>query len=128
MKQLNPTALVVDLKGEADSVGNDLCVAFRADMDALSMTETNQDLEYKSKNKGAAHMCGHDGHMTCLVGFVPLYLQNLSKIPKNKTVRLLFQPSEEGPGSGAEEMIKQNCLDEVNEVYGFHNWPSAPVG
>lgn len=63
-------------------------------MDALSMIETNPHLEYKSQNHGAAHMCGHDGHMTCLIGFVPIFLAQLSKIPKNKTIRLLFQPSE----------------------------------
>lgn len=62
-------------------------------MDALSMVETNEHLEYKSKNHGAAHMCGHDGHMTCLVSFVPIFLNNIAKIPKNKTIRLLFQPS-----------------------------------
>lgn len=39
-------------------------------------------------------MCGHDGHTACLIGFVPLFLNSLDKIPKNKTVRLLFQPSE----------------------------------
>lgn len=62
-------------------------------MDALSMVETNHHLEYKSKIPGIAHMCGHDGHMTCLIGFVPLFLPLLPKIPKNKIIRLLFQPS-----------------------------------
>jgi len=75
-------------------------------MDALSMVEESEDLEYKSKNHGAAHMCGHDGHMTCLIGFVPLFLKELKNIPSNKIIRLLFQPSEEGPISGAELMIK----------------------
>jgi hippurate hydrolase len=51
-------------------------------------------------------MCGHDGHMTCLIGFVPIFMSHLNKIPKNKIIRLLFQPSEEGPLSGAELMIK----------------------
>ena len=66
-------------------------------MDALSMIEENNELPYKSKNKGAAHMCGHDGHVACLVGFVPLFLKEINNIPSNKKVRLLFQPSEEGP-------------------------------
>lgn len=73
-------------------------------------------------------MCGHDGHMTCLIGFVPIFLTQISKIPKNKTIRLLFQPSEEGPISGAELMIKQGCLEGVDEVYGCHQWPTAPLG
>ena len=89
--------MIVDLKGEAEPQGKDLCIAFRADMDALSMNEDNPQLPYKSINPGAAHMCGHDGHVTCLLGFVPLFLGKIKEIPKNKKVRLLFQPSEEGP-------------------------------
>ena len=73
-------------------------------------------------------MCGHDGHTTCLLGFSCLFLQELDNIPCNKTVRLLFQPSEEGPVSGAVEMIKDGCLDGVDEIYGLHNWPTHPVG
>ena len=97
-------------------------------MDALTMQETNKGLEHMSKNDGVAHMCGHDGHMACLVGFVPLYVPLLSKIPKNKIIRLLFQPCEEGPGSGAKLMVEQGIIDDVDEVYGFHQWPTAPVG
>ena len=70
-------------------------------MDALSMLELNQDIPYKSTNVGAAHMCGHDGHMACLVGFVALFMREIDSIPSNKRVRLLFQPSEEGPLHGA---------------------------
>lgn len=73
-------------------------------------------------------MCGHDGHVACLVAFVPKFLAHINKIPSDKTVRLLFQPAEEGPKSGAKVMIKSGCLDGVDEVYGFHNWPTAPVG
>lgn len=67
-----------------------------------------------SQNKETAHMCGHDGHMACLIGFVPLLLSNLEKIPSNRVVRLLFQPSEEGPESGAKLMIEKGCLDGVD--------------
>ena len=98
--------MVVDLIGTAESCAKNICIAFRADIDALSMTELNDDLEYKSKNKGAAHMCGHDGHVACLLGFVPLFMKILHKVPKNKKIRLIFQPSEEGPEVGAEFMIK----------------------
>ena len=58
------------------------------------MTEDNHHLEYRSKNHKAAHMCGHDGHVTCIMGFLSLYMKIISKIPKNKIIRLLFQPSE----------------------------------
>ena len=68
--------MIVDLKGKGPAKGEPRCVAFRADMDALSMIEENPHLPYESKNKGAAHMCGHDGHMACLLSFVPFYLLN----------------------------------------------------
>ena len=46
-------------------------------------------------------MCGHDGHTACLVAFAALFVKEAHNFPKNKKVRLLFQPSEEGPESGA---------------------------
>ena len=73
-------------------------------------------------------MCGHDGHVVCLVAFVPKFLAHIDKIPSDKTIRLLFQPSEEGPESGARLMIEKGCLNGVDEVYGFHNAPSDPIG
>lgn len=39
-------------------------------------------------------MCGHDGHVVCLLGFVPFFIKNINKIPSDKVIRLLFQPSE----------------------------------
>jgi hippurate hydrolase len=71
-------------------------------------------------------MCGHDGHTACLLGGMSIYLENLSKIPSNRGVRFLFQPGEEGAG-GALEMIKDGCLDNVDEIYGNHNLPSREL-
>ena len=73
-------------------------------------------------------MCGHDGHMTCLVGFVPLFMEKKKDLPENKIIRLLFQPCEEGPESGAKLMVEKGCVEDVDEVYGFHQWPTAPIG
>ena len=128
MKEYEPTALCVYISGKGAPSGNPKCVGFRADMDALPMVEKNEHLEYRSKNEGKAHMCGHDGHMACLVGFVPLFLKRLGEVPSDRKIKLLFQPSEEGPGSGAKKMVEDGCLDDVDEVYGFHNWPSFPAG
>ena len=77
MTELEPTALYVDLKGKGEPSGKPRCVALRADMDALSMVEANHDLSYRSKNEGIAHMCGHDGHMTCLTAFVPIFMSKI---------------------------------------------------
>ena len=54
-------------------------------------------------------------------------MKNRHKIPKNKFVRLLFQPAEEGPG-GAAVMIKEGCLKNIDEVYGYHNVPNFDEG
>lgn len=56
MHLLEPTALYVDIAGQAAPSGKPRCIAFRADMDALSMIEENHHLEYRSKNEGRAHM------------------------------------------------------------------------
>lgn len=56
-----------------------------------------------------------------------MIIKNRDKIPKNKTIRLLFQPAEEGTG-GALPMIKEGCLDGVDEVYGYHNIPNFEEG
>ena len=110
MTKLEPTALVVNLRGRAAPSGSPRCVAFRADMDALTMNEKNPELDYRSQVQGKAHMCGHDGHVACLVAFVPRFLDLIDRVPSDKVVRLLFQPSEEGPESGAKKMIEQGCL------------------
>lgn len=68
IKVCGTTGLIVDLSGEAEKVGDDRLIAFRADIDALVLNEANEHLPYRSTN-GCAHMCGHDGHTTCLLAF-----------------------------------------------------------
>ncbi|KAF0715680.1 hypothetical protein As57867_003238, partial [Aphanomyces stellatus] len=136
--------LVVDIFGPTDGPSTSplTCIAFRGDMDALPMTERNPQLSYESKVPGAAHMCGHDGHTVSLMGFGSLVYQRRHLLPPHTCVRLLFQPAEEGHfgelccldssilwsvQSGAPAMIKEGCLETVQEVYGYHNGP-FPLG
>lgn len=72
-------------------------------------------------------MCGHDGHMATLLLTAAVLHQNRNLIPKGKLIRLLFQPAEEGPG-GAKPMIEDGCLNNIDEVYGFHNIPNFDEG
>jgi metal-dependent amidase/aminoacylase/carboxypeptidase family protein len=72
-------------------------------------------------------MCGHDGHICTLLSAAEVLAKHRDKIPKNKFVRLLFQPAEEGPG-GALPMIEEGCLEGIDEVYGYHNVPNFPEG
>jgi len=113
------TGLVVDIEGTGTPSGKPFCVALRADMDGLPIKEENPSLPYRSITE-AAHMCGHDMHVTCLLGGISKILEKQHVIPSDKKVRLLFQPAEETTG-GALPMIKEGAMEGVNEVYGFHN-------
>ena len=125
------TGLVADIVGPVGKPPTDKstvrCVALRSDMDALRMTEKNECLAHRSRHEGVAHMCGHDGHMASLVLAAALVARRKDRLPAGASVRLLFQPAEEGPG-GALPMIMDGALEGVDECYGFHNWPSFPLG
>lgn len=121
IKKVAKTGLIVDINGTAAPSGKPFCVALRADMDAIPIKEQNPEIDYQSINE-AGHMCGHDMHVTCLLGGTSLILEKINQVPSDKTLRLLFQPAEEDSG-GALPMIKEGALESVDEVYGFHNWP-----
>ncbi len=99
-------------------------VAFRADIDALPIQE-NTNCDFQSQNHGVMHACGHDVHITALLGAAALLVKNSEKL--RGSVRLLFQPDEEGTG-GAERMIKAGCLENVDAVFGAHVSPEFPAG
>jgi amidohydrolase len=101
------------------------CIALRADMDALPIQELN-DIPYRSRHDGVAHMCGHDTHMAVLMGTARVLMQHRDKLARS--VRFIFQPSEELPPGGAKGLIEKGALDGVDEVYGLHNNPEMEVG
>lgn len=91
------------------------CVALRADMDALPITEKT-GLPFSSQHDGIMHACGHDGHMAMLLGAAAL-LKKQELFPGQ--IVLLFQPAEEDDG-GAEKMIAEGVLDGVDAIFGGH--------
>ncbi|MFL2983715.1 MAG: M20 family metallopeptidase [Candidatus Neomarinimicrobiota bacterium] len=118
-KNVGKTGIIADLK-----FGKGPVIALRADMDALPIKETG-NLDFSSKNEGVMHACGHDGHMAMLLGAAKVLSKN--KKSYNGSIRLIFQPAEEGEG-GARYMIADGCLDGVDEIYGIHVWNYQPVG
>jgi amidohydrolase len=99
-------------------------IAFRADMDALPITE-KLALDYCSSEPGKMHACGHDGHMAALLGAAAWFKQQEAQL--QGPLSLLFQPAEEG-GHGAKKMIEDGALDGVDSIFGWHNWPALAVG
>ncbi|MFH1265556.1 MAG: amidohydrolase [Planctomycetota bacterium] len=104
------------------SVGR-LVVALRADMDALPIREET-GLPFASQNEGVMHACGHDAHTAMLLGAAEVLTQMRDVIPG--TVKLIFQPAEEGtpPGEegGAKLMIEEGVLKDpdVSAIFGMH--------
>ena len=107
--------------------GKGKCVALRADIDALPITEQNT-CSYKSQNDGVMHACGHDVHSTCLLGAAKYLIENRDKW--QGTIVLIFQPSEEKQPSGAEALIKAGVLEEskIEAILGLHVTPELEVG
>lgn len=101
-------------------------LAIRADMDALPIQEENE-VSYRSQHDGLMHACGHDGHTAIALGTA----YYLSQHPNDfaGTVKIIFQPAEEGPG-GAKPMIEAGVLSnpDVDAIIGLHLWNNLPLG
>ena len=118
------TGLVALIKGRNPEKKT---IALRADLDALPIVEANE-VEYKSKNEGVMHACGHDVHTASLLGAARI-LQDLREEFEG-TVKLVFQPGEEKFPGGASIMIKEGVLQNPapEGIVGQHVFPMLPAG
>ena len=112
------TGLVAEV-GAGDTV-----VALRSDIDALPIEEQT-DLPYRSENAGRMHACGHDFHISSVLGAALLLKQHEAELAGR--VRIFFQPAEEAPG-GAKVLIEAGALQDVSAIFGLHACPLLPVG
>ena len=107
--------------------GQSPCIILRADMDALPIDEMTSDIDtFKSTERGKMHACGHDGHITMLLGAAAI-LKKMEGSLKG-TVRLMFQPAEEG-GAGAKRMVEEGVVTKdpkAELAFGMHVWPGLP--
>ncbi|TDP93625.1 amidohydrolase [Labedaea rhizosphaerae] len=119
-------SIMADGTGLICEIGSgERCVALRADMDALPLTEAT-GLPYSSTVDGASHACGHDAHTTILLA-TALALASAPELPGR--VRLIFQPAEEVMPGGALDVIASGGLDDgVERIFGLHCDPRLPVG
>lgn len=100
-------------------------IGLRADFDALPIVEET-DIPFKSKNEGVMHACGHDGHTAYLLILADCLIQLKSEL--SGTIKIIHQHAEEVPPGGAKSIIESGLVDDLDEVYGIHLLPIAPVG
>jgi amidohydrolase len=120
---LAETGVVAEVKGE---LGDGPCVLLRADMDALPIEEQS-GVPFTSEIPGVMHACGHDAHTAMLLGAAELLLERRAQFAG--TVKLMFQPAEEG-GAGAARMIEDGVLDgpRVEAAFMLHVRPELDAG
>ena len=117
------TGLMVDI-GPDTELGR---LAFRADIDALPVTEVT-GLEYTSEVPGKMHACGHDVHTTVALGLACALadFQRVHALPLG--IRVIFQPAEEVWVGGATDVIEWGALEGVHSIFAIHAEPKLRVG
>ncbi|AFM03446.1 amidohydrolase [Bernardetia litoralis DSM 6794] len=127
-QNIGNTGIIAIWENENFDVKENKTVAFRAELDALPIPEPNS-FEYKSEHQGVSHKCGHDGHMTILLGVAEYLKNNFDRTNQknNKRIILLFQPAEE-TGEGALQMLNDKKMQKLNlkidYFFALHNIPS----
>ena len=122
-RRAGETGVIADIHGN----GTGRTIALRSDTDALRIQEAQTELnrDYRSRNEGVMHACGHDGHMAMLLGAARWLQEHWDSLAGN--VRLILQPAEEVPPGGAALMIADGCLDGVDAIIAVHVFGNMPL-
>lgn len=126
INKYSPTKLIEDLGAHSFAAlferGTGPTILFRADLDALPIQE-NISCDYSSLTEGVSHMCGHDGHMTCVLSL-------LDELENVKGTLILFFQSAEETGAGAKLAIESDFFKSthIDFVFAYHNLPEKPLG
>ncbi|CDX03172.1 Thermostable carboxypeptidase 1 [Desulfitobacterium hafniense] len=102
-------------------------LAIRADMDALPIKEETEH-GFCSTTPGVMHACGHDAHIAVVLGAAEILFSLKDSFAGN--IKLIFQPSEESPVGGADQMLEEGVLENphVDAALGLHVTPELPAG
>ncbi|RDU37321.1 amidohydrolase [Neobacillus piezotolerans] len=117
----NGYGIIVTIKGGKPGK----TIALRADFDALPILEET-DVPFKSKNEGVMHACGHDAHTAYLLVLADCLIQLKDKLPG--TIKIIHQHAEEAPPGGAKSIVESGILDDVENIFGVHIFPTHPAG
>src|SRR5699024_1595630 len=118
------TGLICDIPGSDPTLEK---MALRADMDALGIPELST-VAFRSTVEGVSHACGHDVHMSAVLGAATALVRAADAGGLRRGVRLVFQPAEEQHPCGALELIGQDVLDGVDSILALHCDPGVDVG
>ncbi|GAA1712626.1 amidohydrolase [Brachybacterium phenoliresistens] len=118
------TGAICDIPGSDASLP---AIALRADMDALGIPELGT-MSFRSQVEGVSHACGHDVHMSSVLGAAMALVQVAEAGLLRRTVRLIFQPSEEKHPCGALELLGEGVLEGVESIFALHCDPGVDVG
>ncbi len=120
-ENVGKTGVIGELKGN----GSDKRIlAIRTDMDALPIQES-VPVDFASRNQGIMHACGHDIHTTVGLGAAMILSKLSQELPGN--IRFIFQPAEE-IAKGASWMVADGAMNNVDDIFGVHVFPSIPAG
>ena len=100
-------------------------IGLRADFDALPLKEET-GLPFASKNEGAMHACGHDGHTAYLMVLADCLIKLKDQL--SGTVKIIHQNAEEMAPGGAKDIVASGVLNDLDYVFGIHFLPNGPAG